>query len=318
MSIIKKLSISFIIPAFNEELFLPHVLANISKYTPDELPYEVIVADNGSVDSTVALAEKAGAKVLIDQSATIGGLRNLAVDESSGEILVFLDADILLTQEWTDNIVDVFASLLDNPYQVTGSRCGVPENSSWIEDVWFKPLANKSTNYINSGHLVVSRKLFDKVGGFNADLETGEDYAFGQAVLQANAVVVNNPLLAVVHKGYPKTIYQFVRRESWHGRGDCESLSGLMSSKVAQASIIFVILHIFLIIGFVTSAFALQVISILIILSVCLVASKYKHGAQPLKNMILVGFLYYLYFFSRFFSCISFMSSRSVKRIEGG
>ncbi len=313
------LSVSFIIPAYNEEVFLPSVLKNIAKYTPSELSYEVIVADNGSEDKTVQLAREAGAKVLIDKEATIGGLRNLAVNLSTGKVLVFLDADILLTQMWADNIVDVHKSLMDDCYQVTGSRYGIPTPASWIEKAWFKPLVNQTqaTKYINSGHLIVSRKLFDIVGGFDVSLETGEDYAFGQAALQAKAVITNNPLLSVVHKGYPKTIYQFMRREMWHGRGDCESLHNMVTSKVAMTSVLFAFLHLLVIIGLVMSSFMLIASAMVAITVICVGASVYKHNACTIKDLVLLSFLYYLYFTSRFLSCISFMSVRSVKRKEG-
>ncbi len=311
------LSVSFIIPAYNEEVFLPSVLKNITKYTPPELTYEVIVADNGSEDKTVQLAREAGAKVLIDKEATIGGLRNLAVDSSTGKVLVFLDADILLTQMWADNIIDVYKSLLDNCYQVSGSRCGIPTPASWIEKAWFKPLVNQVAKYINSGHMIVSRKLFDIVGGFDVNLETGEDYAFGQAALQAKAVITVNPLLSVIHKGYPKTIYQFMRREMWHGRGDCESLHNMVASKVAMTSVLFAFLHLLVIIGLVMSSFMLIASAMVAITVICVGASVYKHNACTIKDLVLLSFLYYLYFTSRFLSCISFMSVRSVKRKEG-
>lgn len=314
MSILKKLSISFIIPAYNEELFLPQVLKKIGKYTPTALSYEVIVADNGSEDKTVKLAEAAGAKVIVNKEATIGGLRNLAVDVSTGEILVFLDADIMLTQMWADNIIDVCQTLSENPYQVTGSRYGIPTSASWIERSWFKPLVSQESKYINSGHMIVTRKLFDIVGGFDKDLETGEDYAFGQAALQAKAVIINNPLLSVVHKGYPKSIYQFLRREMWHGRGDCDSLRTVVSSKVAVASILLVSLHLLAAIGIILHSAATTVIAIIIILFICVSAAFYKHKARTMTDMVLLSFLYYLYFISRFFSCVSFMSVRSIKR----
>ncbi|MBN4063224.1 glycosyltransferase [Cardiobacterium sp. AH-315-I02] len=314
------LSVSFIIPAYNEEVFLPSVLKNITKYTPAELTYEVIVADNGSEDKTVQLAREAGAKVLIDKEATIGGLRNLAVDLSTGEVLVFLDADILLTQMWADNIIDVYKSLVDDCYLVTGSRCVIPTRASWVEKIWFKPLVSKTqvAKYINSGHLIVSRKLFDMVGGFDVNLETGEDYAFGQAAIQAKAIITNNPLLSVVHKGYPKTIYQFMRREMWHGRGDCESWHSMVSSKVAMASILFASLHLLLVFGFVMSSVVAIVATLLVVLIMCAGASIYKHNARTIKDLVFLSFLYYLYFISRSLSCISFMSVRSVKRKEDG
>lgn len=313
----QQLSVSFIIPAYNEELFLPQVLESIKLYMPASFSYEVIVADNGSEDKTVKLAEDSGAKVIVNEAARIGELRNLAVERSKGRVLVFLDADILLTVEWGREFIETYESLLDDPIQVTGSRYGIPSPASWIEKIWFKPLVTQPSRYINSGHLITSKELFERVGGFDTTLETGEDYAFCQSAIQEKADIINNPSLAVVHKGYPKTIYQFIRREMWHGRGDCVSLQRLITSKVAVASLFFVLMHLLAVTGVYLAGYnVISILSLLVIFSMCVSASIFKHDAGTIKKLVITSFLYYLYFASRFLSCVSFLSVRSVKRNE--
>lgn len=312
----QQLSVSFIIPAYNEELFLPQVLESIKLYMPAAFSYEVIVADNGSEDKTIKLAEDAGAKVIVNEVAKIGELRNLAVEISRGRVLVFLDADILLTPEWGRNFIEVYESLLHEPIQVTGSRCGIPTKASWIEETWFGPLIIKPGKYVNSGHLITSRELFDRVGGFDKTLDTGEDYAFGQAASRLKAKINNNPLLAVIHKGYPKTIYQFLRREMWHGRGDCTSFQRLLTSKVAVVSILFVFLHFLAITCFTAGLNSTSILSAFFIFIICVGSAVFKHNARTIKHLLLTSALYYLYFVSRFLSCISFLSFRSAKRKE--
>lgn len=309
-------SVSFIIPAYNEELFLPQVLESIKHYMPAGLSYEVIVADNGSNDNTVLVAKNQGADVFIEENVTVGGLRNLAVKKSRGKVLVFLDADIFLTRSWGENISDTYQLIIHNPNMITGSRCGIPVNARWIEELWFRPLITKPGKYINSGHLITSHKLFDLIGGFDEELETGEDYAFGQSAKRVNADIINNPALAVVHKGYPKTIYQFIRREMWHGRGDCFSFQRLLASKVALASILFMVLHFFVVTGLILGLEFISVLSVLSIFFMCVSASIFKHNARTIKAVVVTSFLYYLYFASRFLSCLSFLSTRSVKRRE--
>jgi len=315
--IVKQLSVSFIIPAYNEELFLPQVLESIKHYMPAELSYEVIVADNGSKDKTVEIAQNQGAETFIDEKVTVGGLRNLAVKRSKGTVLVFVDADVSITRSWGRNIYDVYQSIIKNPNKITGSRCGIPVDASWIEEIWFRPLIAKPGKYINSGHLITSRKLFDLIGGFNEKIETGEDYAFGQLAKRVNADIINNPSLAVVHKGYPKTIYQFMRREMWHGRGDCVSFRRLLASKVAMASIVFMFLHFLAVTGLILGQDFISILSVLLIFFMCASASIFKHETRTIKDLVVTSFLYYLYFVSRFLSCLSFLSARTVNRTEG-
>lgn len=298
-------AISFIIPALNEEASILATMDSIRDHVPSELCYEIIVADNGSTDETAALARSRKARVLIDCKATVGGLRNRAAGVASGQVLVFLDADIELTQAWTQGFPGVFESLIDNPLQVTGSRCGIPEQASLIERYWFSPLLNKQGNYVNSGHLITTRELFNRIGGFDESLETGEDYAFGLSALSVRATVINNPLLAVIHKGYPRTLLQFVRRESWHGRGDCRSLKAVAKSKVASLSIAFSLLQLVTLASFFLFPGGIAgMMGLLLVVGICIAAAVTRHNAKSPVSLLVVGILYYCYFMARFISCV--------------
>lgn len=310
------IQVSFIIPTYNEEHFLLRTLECIKEFGPKSLSFEIIVADNGSDDRTTEVAKR-HAKVLVDKSATVGGLRNLAVQSSKGAVLVFLDADVLLTDVWRDNFSPTYESLLANPYQVTGSRCDIPTPSSWVESTWFKPLISQSSSYINSGHLITTRVLFDRINGFDELLETGEDYAFGQSARLINAVIVNNPLLKVVHEGYPKSICSFIKREIWHGSGDCGSLKSLFASKVVIASLVFLFLHLALFLSAVNGSYIFFSTSLLLIIMMCFSAAVLKHKAKGFRNILKISFLYYFYFTARLLSFIPFLNKRASRQATG-
>lgn len=310
----KSIRVSFIIPAYNEALLLPAVLQAIHRHVPQGFNSEIIVADNGSQDDTVALAKANGAQVVVDPQATISRLRNLAVARSSGSILVFLDADILLTPRWQALFPAVVEDLMHEPMQVTGSRYGIDTTPSAVEKCWFEPLLRRPSVYINSGHLITTRQLFDAIGGFDESLETGEDYAFGMAARRTGAKIINNPDLEVVHKGYPKTLYQFIRREMWHGRGDCDSLRHFLSSKVALTALMTVLLQLLALGLLLTGQPLAALAALLVVVTICLLAAMLRHGARRPWPLLQTAFLYYLYFTSRFLSCLPFISRRSVRR----
>ncbi|HSR33387.1 MAG TPA: glycosyltransferase family 2 protein [Anaerolineae bacterium] len=86
------MKVSVVIPARNEEVPLPGVIAEI----PPEIVDLMIVVDNGSTDRTAEVASQAGAVVVSEPRAGYGyacaaGVR--ASTEHSAEVLVFLDAD---------------------------------------------------------------------------------------------------------------------------------------------------------------------------------------------------------------------------------
>lgn len=297
--------ISFIVPAYNEENTLPKLLVSIYKYTPEALSFEILVADNGSTDATVEAARKYNAVVIIDATARVGSLRNKAARKAKGSIFVFLDADIVLTKAWGENIHEAVKLLIDDPWVVTGSKCGLSAQPGWIERYWFKPLLNKKVNYINSGHLITSRELFYSIDGFDESLESGEDYAFSQAAISANAKIINNFDLVVLHEGYPKTLTQFIRREIWHGRGDCASLSRIKQSKVALLSIMFFMLNVLSLSSFVFfTSNAIGLISLLLVFGICTTLTVYKYGYNSVVEIFIVSMLFYFYLISRFISCV--------------
>src|SRR5207247_1269682 len=62
---------------------------------------EVIVADDGSADGTGAIARAAGARVVETGGGRLaGGARNAGWDAASGDLVVFLDADVVPVQGW--------------------------------------------------------------------------------------------------------------------------------------------------------------------------------------------------------------------------
>lgn len=296
-------TLSFIIPTYNEQGFLPGTLESIATHVPVGITYEIIVADNGSSDETVAIAERSGAQVVVDESATVGGLRNRAVARAKGDVFVFLDADVQITEAWGENIIDCMTALDGNPWQLTGSRCGIPENAGWIESCWFRPMLGKQGNYINSGHLIAPRALFEKIGGFDENLETGEDYALSVAAVAENADINPNAALKVVHGGYPKTLGQFMRREIWHGKGDCKPLSAMLRSKVAVFSMLFGLAALVSLTAFLLSMNPAWLALLGGLGLVCVAAALFKHRVRSPGCVAAVSMLYACYFLSRFLSC---------------
>ena len=83
--------ISVIVPTYNEAAHLPRLLKCL-RAMPDVA--QIIVADGGSSDTTVAIARAAGAQ-LVEGARGRGPQQNLAAHSASGEILWFLHADCL-------------------------------------------------------------------------------------------------------------------------------------------------------------------------------------------------------------------------------
>ncbi len=107
---------SLIIPAYNEERWLPATLAALQQ-AMSALPWqgELIVVDNNSTDATATLARQHGAQVVFEPYNQISRARNAGARMAQGRYLVFVDADTHIPPE-------LLAGALHN--LETGQCCG--------------------------------------------------------------------------------------------------------------------------------------------------------------------------------------------------
>ena len=234
--------ISFLIPALNEKRNITECINQIRLCVPTNVSYEIIVGDHGSTDDTAKLVDAAGAKVVSQAGGTIASLRNHLVRSAFARIVVFIDADIRLTVEWGENIEEALVLLSKAPLTIVGSPCYPSDEKSLLNKFWFYPIATMPKKYIGTGHMIFSKTAFDRVGGFDPALASGEDCAFCNAAQEAGCSLKVISELTVTHLDYPKTLGEFVRREIWHGVGDFNSIGSFFASRVALVSVGFTLL----------------------------------------------------------------------------
>ena len=98
-----ELSISIIIPAYNEEKYLPETLNSLNRakqYLCDRgaKTTEIIVIDNSSTDQTTNIAQALGATVISELIRNIAKARNTGARIAKGNIFVFIDADTIVPE----------------------------------------------------------------------------------------------------------------------------------------------------------------------------------------------------------------------------
>ena len=89
--------ISFVVPAYNEERLLGRTLVAIHAAARALAhPYELIVVDDDSTDSTAAIARANGARVVRVQFRHIARTRNAGAWAATDSTLIFVDADTIV------------------------------------------------------------------------------------------------------------------------------------------------------------------------------------------------------------------------------
>ncbi|MBI4681884.1 MAG: hypothetical protein HY757_02140 [Nitrospirae bacterium] len=187
--------------------------------------------------------------------------------------------------------------LLTDPLIITGSRCAVPNEDNWLLRYWFARMQHEMPNYINSGHLITTRELFDRINGFNPMFNTAEDYDFCIRAKDIGARIINNLRLKVIHTGYPLSIKDFIVREKWHGTQDFHSLWNIIHSKVAMLSLVNISLAVaLLIMTIITGNIFYMLCYFCLMYAVSCMSTLIKFGfGNPvlLLNTTLIFFFYY-------------------------
>ena len=290
-----KKTASVVIPAFNEEKHIQDTLRSLT--VNNEL--EIIVVDNGSTDLTAEKAKQFGVKVIDLPVGSIAAVRNSGVKVSTSDILIFIDADIRVSPDWHEKLISVVQKLHDSPLTVTGSRVRSAEKNNWLNKYWFSELTNYNAPYINSGHLITTRLLFDKIHGFSENLETAEDYDFCQKASSVGAVIHNDPELVVTHDGYPDTLVGFIRRERWHGRQDVENLSLFLDSKIAWIASLNLFLFLTSVVATLAGMYLALPIYLVFMYAVTFTLTVYKFGLKKINYMLIMPVIFYCYLCGR-------------------
>ena len=181
------MTMSVVIPAYNEEAYLPRAVRSALSQTL--APFEVIVVDDGSTDGTGRVAAQFGNQVryVRQENAGLSAARNRGIREASGTFVALLDSD----DEWLPHhLEDAAGVLAANPhlqwwcgayerraengkleYQVVYD--GRLENGARVPS-YFDAAAR--SNLVLPSAIVIRKQVLTELGGFDEAIRThGED-----------------------------------------------------------------------------------------------------------------------------------------------
>lgn len=176
-----KPSISVIIPAFNEEFYLPdtlHAVENSAVLLRSRhgVNCEAIVVDNGSVDATAQVARSLGARVIAEPEHNVARVRNCGAAAAQGEVLVFLDADTHIPEEllacihWVSAVPGCVGGAVDTEWR--------PMKRSIRAYLWAWRIIGKMAGMAQGATQFCLRDAFTSLGGYDESLFMGEDVDF--------------------------------------------------------------------------------------------------------------------------------------------
>lgn len=174
-------TLSFVVPAFNEEEALGATLDAIARAgDASGLPWEAVVVDNASTDATAAVAEARGARVVSEPHRQIARARNRGAREASGRFLVFVDADTLVSLELVRTAVEAMAS----GGAAAGGSVLSWEGGGSLQRTLLAPwnLASRRLGLAAGSFLFCLKEAWEGSGGFDERYYASEEIWFSLAL----------------------------------------------------------------------------------------------------------------------------------------
>jgi glycosyltransferase involved in cell wall biosynthesis len=196
------MKISIVIPAYNEERCIGECLESILKQYPS--PDEIVVVDNASTDQTSIKASIKGVRVVRELEKGTSAARQRGFKETSGDLIVFVDADCQLPEGWIQHVTEQFTlhpelQCATGPYHWHFSS-GTRRLFSWITWSIIIPLqAALFGNFLNGGNFAVRRQALIAIGGFDTTIRFyGDDIDTGRKLAKSGRRVLYDKKMAVI------------------------------------------------------------------------------------------------------------------------
>ena len=186
------MTISVVIPAYNEEQYIGACIESILQHAPRSL-IEIIVVCNACTDRTADVALRyPKVRVVHENRKGTGYARNTGFKEAKGDILAYVDADARVPSTWFPKLEHEFKN--DPSLVSLSGPSRFYDLAEWKDTIvfylWWKMCAAPSHHYgrfaIAGGNFVVRRTALEAIGGFDTSIPFwGDDTNLGRRLRQA-------------------------------------------------------------------------------------------------------------------------------------
>ncbi len=238
------MNISVVIPIYNEAKYIERCLKSLRQQTFK--PKEIILVDDGSTDETLEIVHKLQATsykliILHQTHKGAGAARNLGAKSATGDILVFVDADMEFSLDFLENLVAPI---------ISGQTKGTFSKDEYVKN-WHNPWA-RAWNYcigLRSSRAIpenypptapvfrgILKSEFDRVAGYDENRGYDDDWTLSEKLGYQASVA-------------PRAIYFHYNPDSWveiyhqaRWRANRKYKYGLLGKIIASIKVEFLLL----------------------------------------------------------------------------
>jgi rhamnosyltransferase len=213
------LNCSIVIRAYNEEKHIRRLLEGIKQQTVKDV--DVILVDSGSTDSTVAIAESFGVRVVRIPSAefTFGRSLNYGIKEAKREFIVIASAHVYpVYPDWLETLLRPFQ---DDKVALTYGKQRGPDSAKYSEQQifhqWYPDVSKpkQETTFCNNANAAIRKSLWE-INQYDETLTGLEDLAWAKWAKEQGYDIsyVAEAEIVHVHNETPRGVYNRYRREA--------------------------------------------------------------------------------------------------------
>jgi O-antigen biosynthesis protein len=196
--------VSIIVPTWNRGFVISRAIESALKQSYSN--FELIISDDGSTDNTEEVVYRLSfsdyrIKYIKNEHAGVSRARNIGLEHSAGQLIAYLDSDNVWAEHYLLLMVN---TLIDNSYANT-LYCAIKrviDTSPLKELISFRHYDRKyllSRNYIDMNIFMHRRHLFEKLGGFNEEINVLEDWDLIMRYTKDNSPYVLECILATYY-----------------------------------------------------------------------------------------------------------------------
>jgi len=194
--------ISIVIPTYNASKFMPDLLESLFKQAVEDM--EVLIVDDCSTDNTVEIVQKYPVRVIqMEKNGGPAKARNRAVEEAMGDIIFFLDSDVLVMDGTVKEVKDYFEN---NPSAncVIGvcateplNKGFVPKYMAMFEYIHLVGAPGNKVSVFAPRCGAIKKELFQRVGGYDESYRGAdvEDFELARRIIKTDSIFLNAKML---------------------------------------------------------------------------------------------------------------------------
>ncbi len=190
--------VTVVVPAYNEAQTIAKLLESLTQQTTQR-PFEVIVVDNASTDTTAATARtfagRLHLRVIVEPISGRGAARAAGFTAAEGDIVLSTDADTQVPPQWIERLTNILersqAIAVTGTCRIEDCSPGINRRFNWLQPHLMRAYRLFFGHYwLTGANFAIKKSAYEQAGGFSPIAADLDDIDLGFRVHQAGRIIM--------------------------------------------------------------------------------------------------------------------------------